>query len=246
MRDLTLSFPLVAVLCGVLFPSLVPATASSPVGDSLTPLQQVMAGATLASDELMQVYDLDVFRYFTLYDYDTDLKKAMFRKTPEYQSLLDSLKRAKDILLTGRWYLDVTEEWYRSDYDLDKGGFYFQVGDNGWTTAFDCRMPKTVGIFYFPSLVTTRKHTDLYGNDCYTYRLFTPMSPENGLVVESGSGVHVYLLFQVAAKREHSYTSVNALHLVTVNSSETCLDADAVRVVVANDQTGDVYFNKVY
>ena len=47
-------------------------------------INELTSNAVQADVKTNAIYDLDVFHYFELTDYDTELKRAVFKKTKEY------------------------------------------------------------------------------------------------------------------------------------------------------------------
>ena len=222
-------------------------TARAQVADSgrtQNQLEDVLRDAQPARDDFLTIYQLDVFSYFSLDQYDTDLKKAVFKKSSEYQLLLDSLKTLKKQIAGGRWY--VTPGWELTDYDVDAHGFHLILGLNTFSCPAEAQPPKSHGDFLFPSLPTKRvSYLPEYYPSQKQERLFLPMSEENGLAIETEGNARIYLLFAVAGVREVSYDYYLYGGDEYTNTG-TYLTTDSIRVVVGNASTGKVYFNKEY
>jgi hypothetical protein len=191
------------------------------------------------------IWDLDVFFYFDLYDdYKTPLQKAVFKKTPEYGELLDSLRTLKRQILSGRWYVDMTASvWEVSSYDIEAKGMrliHHLIWGYGEIAA---RSRKTCSEFFFPSLPT--KRVDGYLPVFKDEYLFLPMSEETGLAIETHeSNVRVYAVFSVIGQGEVRYNVLTRDG--TVESSAKYLTTDNVRLIVGNVSTGEVYFSRTY
>ena len=221
--------------------------------DSRRPLEKALAGAEPAGADFLTVCNSDVFRYFGLDEYDTDLKKAMFMKTPEYETLLDSLKTLKKRILAGRWYVDVREcppggysamAWTLTDYDVKSQGFDMILGINAGSPLVGLVYPRgSFGDFLFTSFPTNQVAADpvVYGSDAREERLFLPMSEESGLAVETGgTNIKVYVVFSVTDVKEVSCLS--AVGMV----SQKLLSTESVRIIIGNVSTGEVYFDRRY
>ena len=86
MRQLIIIFS--ACLWAFALPSLAQSQETTSVNDNS--LQRIIAGIEEGDYKLNAIYDLDVFSYFDFGDDnpDTDLKKQVFRKKPEYAEKL--------------------------------------------------------------------------------------------------------------------------------------------------------------
>jgi hypothetical protein len=51
-------------------------------------ISDLTANAEEANGQLISIYDLDVFAYFNISDYDTELKQAVYKKTEDYKTNL--------------------------------------------------------------------------------------------------------------------------------------------------------------
>ena len=226
--------------------------------DGRNPIEKVLDVAQPAVEGMKTVYQLDVIRYFSLLDeYDTDLKKAVFKKTPEYQALLDSLKSLKKQMLAGLWYVTVLrappggwvdEAWKTTDYDMESRGVRLILGMNYGSGYAAARAPKSFGDFLFSSLPTKRVSVDpeFYPANVKEERLLLPMSEENGLAVETDEeDIAVYVLFTIVGMEEASYYW-RSFGGEAYTMTDKLLTTESVRVVVANASTGDVYFNRRY
>jgi len=137
-------------------------------------LQENLAGVQQADNKLILIYNLDVFEYFDLggfgKEYDTDLKKQVFSKTPEYAEKLNDLRLKKTEMLTSLYYVTINK-FYTEEYDVKKKGFEINIGNVNYGAYGYARAPKSIptsypsggydekAAIYFPSLPTKNIRT---------------------------------------------------------------------------------------
>ncbi len=214
-------------------------------------ISEITANSTQATDDdLYSIYDLNVFAYFNLLEYDTELKKAVFKKTDNYKNYLDSLKVIKTTMLRTNYYIKLQEGFEDIDYDLKRKGFDLDLGqiwDLGLVRSkpqkfFDIyNYEKFVYLKTLPSKLVPDKEEHGY----FLEKLFIPLDDTLGLEIENNrSNVHVYLFFAISGKENVMYKLGKDENWH--NSQSNVLKSDKVRVVVGNDSTGRVYFDKTY
>jgi len=106
-----------------------------------------------------------------------------------------------------------------------------------------------VNIFLFSQLPTKNHSLDLFGPGVYEERLFLMMSEENGLEIENNpKPVSVYFIFRVTGKEtvRFKYLSAGSDGQDWFNLTSQLLTSKKVRVIAANEETGVIYFDKVY
>ena len=146
-------------------------------------LQEVIGGMEQADEKVDAIYDLDVFSYFDFGDDypETDLKKEVYRKTPEYKERLSELQKKKAQLVNTNYYVKLDEprpfEW--NDYDVKRRGFDIALAENWGEGTMDARAPKSISGFLFPPLPTKNYPQKEYGQGIYEERLF-PASKRGG------------------------------------------------------------------
>lgn len=217
-------------------------------------LKEVIIGTEMPNN-IYSIYKLDVFSYYNLqYEYDTELKKKVFTKTAEYQSKLNELKQIKQELLSAQLYttlpLHIDYFSYFSpqipDYDLNKKGFNIYIGSNQGRGTLMARAPKSINNIYFPSLPTRNSPYPEMGAGVFEEFLFLHISEENGLAVENNrTNVRIFFVFRI-----DSAETVKFKYLCETygwyDMELKLLTAKSVRVIAANTQNGDVYYNKSY
>src|ERR1035437_8941565 len=91
-------------------------------------ISDLVVNAKEGTAELESIYDLDVFSYYNLNDYNSDLKQAVFKKTEEYQNKLTELKSTKAEMLKTTYYVKLEKafgdsEYGSVNYDIKRKGF---------------------------------------------------------------------------------------------------------------------------
>lgn len=76
----------------------------------------------LETYQIINILNTDVFRYYKLKEYKTDLQKKVFKESPEYKKYETELRHTKDSLKKQRWYYVCDLE---SNYDITRKGFLF-------------------------------------------------------------------------------------------------------------------------
>lgn len=82
------------------------------------------------AERIKDVLNLDLFGYYSMSEYNSDLKRHMFSKTDEYRKKLDSLKLIKSKLLNSYYYLDAdinSRNHYAFKYNLFSKTFMFTI-----------------------------------------------------------------------------------------------------------------------
>lgn len=221
-------------------------------------LTDLTASAKEGTKELGMIYDLDVFRYFKLYDYDTELKKSLFKKTEEYQNYLKQLKEIKTEMLKTTYYINPYLQF--EDYDIKRKGFELDLGlmgANSTTAPKSFELPARMENeddnefsyslhIQFNALPTTQSksvYVNRVGYGGNRFKLFIPISEADGLEIENNrDNISLYFFFVPSA------TGI-FLHHWSSNESNTnsrIMKADKVRVVVANSSSGKIYYDKSY
>jgi len=191
-------------------------------------------------------YDLDVFKYFKLYDYDTELKQAVFKKTEEYQNKLTELKSIKAEMLKTTYYVKIEDKFNDNNYDIKRKGFDINLGSNWGMGTMSARTPKSVGGILFKALPTKQVAESTIGKGIYSEELFLPISEEEGLEIENDKGnIDIYFLFTPTGKEKSVIKFLNSDgYWYNINHND--IKSEKVRVVVANKSSGKIYFDKTY
>lgn len=202
-------------------------------------------------DKLYKIMTLDVFGYFDLSDYNTDLKKNMFMKTTEYTNKVNELKKLKHTSALRTYYVILKGERFK-DYDVNRKGFKVKLGENITLSGIINRWgpPKSISMILFPALPTESEESKsgLLPKGIKTEYLFLPMNEKNGLSVENNkSDTKAYLFFSPADAKKISYDHYAAGgNHGWLTIKDDCIIAKSVRVIVANEESGQIYLDKVY
>lgn len=234
----------------VLFITLISLTLTlSPVYSQQT-IEEITKDASelTDTDELLAIYNLDVFQYFNLSDdYDTPLKKERFKKTKEYKERLDELKKKRAELLKTTYYLVMNDAFATENYDINRKGFEISLN------ASYVQAPKTIVSYQDAKVLLrglptrTKRESNPFMNYTFIFEvMFLPMSEQKGLEIENDrENVSLYLFFRISGKERVTYIvrfPWGKEYIVTTD----LLTANRVRVVVANKATGKIYYDKVY
>lgn len=214
-------------------------------------ISDLTANAKEGTAELKAIYDLDVFSYFNLNDYDTELKQAVFKKTEDFQSKLTELKSIKTEMLKTTYYAKISEAFNRQNYDLKRKGFEIELGMNWGMGTMSARTPKSIyldngGYILLKALPSKQNAAPIMGQGVYTENLFFVMSEEAGLEVENDKeNIDVYFFFTPNGKEKSVFKFLNSdgnWYNITHNE----IKADKVRVVVANKSSGKILYDKSF
>lgn len=204
-----------------------------------------------ATYEIYSIYNLDVFRYFNLYDYNSDLEKAVYKSSEEYKRQLKELKLKKNDLLRTTYFIH-EEELFDSDYDIKKKGFYILIRSNYGFGTVSAQAPKSFGSpsssFQLKTLPSKNipLSYEIFGKGIMDEKLFLQMAPEIGLKIERNKkDVDVYFLFVPKGKETVKYQHNNMSH-GWFEMTEEVITINRVRIIVINKVDESVYFDKIY
>jgi hypothetical protein len=211
----------------------------------------LLANSTEATEKLYDIYDLNVFRYFGLTDYDTELKQTVFKKTSEYQSKLAELTISKAEMQKTTYYSKLSEAFGNVDYDVKRKGFEIETGSNFAAYRQNAKPPKSVYIHLDEECIILKALPTKQVSDSYSggkkEMFFISVDEENGLEIENDkANADIYFFFTPSGKEKSSSTYYVVNPMGTYNITGTYLKSDKVRVVVANKLSGKIYFDKVY
>lgn len=214
-------------------------------------ISDLKLNAKPANGDLYSIFDLDVFSYYNLHDYDSDLKKVIFKKTEEYQSKLTELKLFKSEMMKTTYYAKLVEAFNNVNYDIKRKGFEIEIGSDFAAYPQNAKPPKAIYIqgeelsIILKALPTKQVRDPYMGGK--QEMLFVSMTEESGLEIENNKqSIEAYFFFTPTGKEKNtsSYSIVSPPSIQTI--SDYYLKSDKVRVVVANNSTGIIYFDKTY
>ncbi len=218
-------------------------------------INSIIDTLTLASGQLYYIYDLDVFSYYNLTDYETDLQKEVYKKTPEYSQQFTELKKIKMQMFKKQYYIIKEDAFYSEDepvnYDIKNKGFYINMGSNVGRGTSSATPPKSVKIdendvqsltIYFKSLPTKMKQGYLGLEE----NLFIPIDEKKGLDIEKDrKNYEIYFIFTPSGKETVSFKYQDIMR-GTILCKVNTLKADKVRMLVVYKKTGDILYDKTY
>lgn len=220
-----------------------------------------------ATSDLEYIYDLDIFSYYNLKDYDTELKKSVFLKSEEGQNKFNELKNIKAEMQKTTYYVKLSHKFNDLDYNIQKKGFsiVFMEWVNAALSPSLAEAPKSIKIqseetndksvsrILLKSLPTKRIDiTEEYNSyrtrkveGIYSDELFLSMTEESGLKVENDrENTDLYFFFTPNGREKSIFKSFASekWNDITRNS----LKADKVRIVVANSLSNKILLDKSF
>ena len=210
-------------------------------------LSHLTANSKEATEQLNAIYDLDVFSYFKLYDYNTELKQLVFKKTEEYQTKLAELKNVKTEMFKTTYFTTMDEAFTSyTNYDIKRMGFEIDLGSNLGVGTMSARTPNSINGFLFKALPSKQVPDPIIGQGINSEKLFLPMTEEAGLDIENDKeNIQLYFFFTPSGKEKSVFKFLNS-DGSWYNITHNDLKADKVRIVVANKSSGKIYFDKAY
>lgn len=217
--------------------------------------------ATECDSKIMYIYNNDILKYYDLTnEYDTPLKFEIYKNTQDYKTkytVLDSIKNGVFYKKTNPMYVD--EGWNKTkwEYDIEKKGFnmIFNHSSNG-------RPPKNIYIsgdhdngfnkfnIYLKSLPTNLvKSSSTWKTNMWTEYLFIPMNETFGLELEEEKdNLMIYFIVNLenVEKIKFQWVNTGRLPFEDVVSTESVVCSSIVRVLIINDVTKVIYFDRTY
>ncbi len=213
---------------------------------------------------IYSIFYLDVFKYFTLKGYSTDLQIKVFKETEEYKGYLNKLKTLRNEMLH-TVYSHVRERAFsKIAYDVKRRGFTILLRQNmargfsGYDESIAIP-PKSLKIEDERFIVLKGLPTKEVGNELgnflcagagvtggtvYDEQLFLQIDERNGLEIEKNPDVNVYFLFTPDHHEVFTYRFCNFWRWFTAKND--AIAANKVRIVVANQLSGKVYYDKTF
>jgi hypothetical protein len=133
------------------------------------------------------------------------------------------------------------------DYNIKKGGFDIPLYSESSLGSEDSMSSKTIKNIYFPSLptkiITYRDNST--GIDFKWEVLPVKINKSIGtLIEEKRDEIIIYLIFQINGKKNVSFDYY--YEGGWFKSSKEHLFSDKVRLIMVNDKTGEIYYDKEY
>jgi len=235
---------------------------SSIYGQTKNPkilLQDILKGAKEPDVLVYSIFDLDVFSYYSITEYDTELKRAVYKKTNDYKERVGTLKKMKAEMLKTKYYVKLTNITMESnfplssDYDLTKKGFLIKLRNSYGVGTLSFVPPKSVMFgtlrnedlyIYFKSL-PIKKNKNFFGTEDDYF--FASVNEETGLKMENNkNSIDVYFLFTVTGKEKVFSKFLEMNSGLFYDMDILLLKSENVRVIIVNKTTDEVYFDKLY
>jgi hypothetical protein len=220
----------------------------------------------LSSPSLYSIFKQNVFKYYDLNQYDTELKQATFKKTIEYQNYLSELIKIKANVSNSIYYIRIEDVFVNCNYDIKKQGFdielcvfdfgmlasntsqqkiiYLESSKERIKSAFSSEprnnFPIEENLIRIKSIPSRTIHSNKLSQST-AEKVFISMSEENGLKIEENKyDIELYLLFTPKGIEQLSFPFLKS------KSSKSVLVAEKTRMIVCNKKTGVVYYDKIY
>jgi len=207
--------------------------------------------------KLYAVYDLDIFKYFGLEQYDTDLRKEVFKRTVEGQFMLNEVKKKRSKMFSTMYYaVNNSFSGQRgtaifTNYDVQRKGIYAYLYPHSDFGTANAQAPKSIRMRTSSGemgILMKALPTETLGKYVSYEYVFLPMTEENGLEVENEkeSDLEVYYFFTPSGRERVEYRFYNMGDRYWYTMTENLIKADKIRVVLANKVSGKIYSNKSY
>lgn len=194
------------------------------------------------------IFGLDVFAYYDLNNtYPDGADKKAFMKSDDYKALLKELKeiKASHSDIEFKTWISFVNYCY---FDQKSGEFRIRLASNTATT--DAAVPKMINEIHFPKLPTKWLKDESAGFEKAQYEVFAFKAEKNksDLIQKNTGDIRVYLLFKPTGVKKVSYTLYTEAfgEWTAEKGSADALYADQVRIILINQTTSEVYFDKVY
>lgn len=232
---------------------------SKEVSEKVSPLDAIIQKAEKADyKKLVAIYKLDVFQYFNLSQYDTDLKKSAFKKSDEYKDKLILLKAMK--LPKKQYFIEIDCELsgWSDSASGSAGSLYYNMKKKGFEICLGSSPPQgIVGEGYeFKSLPLKYINaiTTLVNRQVRDEILFIPIKEDEAIEIENGvNNIKLYLTFRVKGTVNHKIMSTGDEYFNNPNyklgywgETQDFIIGNPIRVVLANINSGKVYYDKTY
>jgi len=226
--------------------------------------QQVFSNKSISIDFILNkclkaditvyhIFYLDVLAYYKINDYDTDLKKKVFKKSSEYQNHLKKLKSMRAEMLKSTYYVKLEGLFNETDYELKRKGFDITIGQNYGMGTIAAKPPKSVCVDGERSFIQLKsipsKQVNFWEEGTKNEKLFVPVNETNGLEIEENKkNIDIYFLFTPSGQKTVKYKYNNfgfdfgGWYIIT----DKVITASKVRMIVVNRMTEKIYFDKIY
>ncbi len=203
-------------------------------------------------------FDSEAICNAELAKYNTELKLTMFKESDEYKQMLkkingeynqklEELKELRETIKSNFFYIDLLKYnisyWPLpplyinsiSDYNINKGGFFFLLG----LDELKFKELKAIGIFELKPFPFDKLDDiyEIYNRKLFPMSFFLPMSKIEGLKFEDiRSKIKATIIFKPCMVKNYKYGD-NDYKLIAINK---------LRFIISEPETNTVYFDKVF
>lgn len=223
--------------------------------------------------QIIDILNLDIYRYYNLSSYNTPLKKQIFEASDEYINYMKDIQLKKTFieksnLIVVNTYTDnsvyfhdrLSKYLILGNYNLTQHGFTFRFNSTNESSLTDitCYLPKKTfrcgnGREFFLNLNTTqiplisKKYLTnaLYKFYDYGEEIFIPVDKTDALEIENNP-TYVAVCFIALDKIKPMKWIYKTSVMLENNENYGMLSTDKVRMIVLNIDTGKIYFDKIY
>lgn len=222
--------------------------------------------------KIMDILNLDVYRYYNLNGYNTPLKMQLFEESEEYKNLKKDLLQKK--LATEKSNFAIYNTYTNNpdyfheklsryliigSYDLKSEGFTFKFNSTNQNSLSDVSINTPVKTFRcgngseifmnFNSVqlpLTPKKYVTnaMYGFTSYGEEMFLPMDKSSALGIEDNPKNVIFCFITLDKIKGQKWTKEKSGF--DSDSQYGILSSDRVKMVVMNTETGKIYFEKIY
>lgn len=175
----------------------------------------------LHADQVYYIVKEDIFNFFKkeTEQYNTDLKRKVYLNSDEAKYLINKIKGYKELILNHRFSKVLKpKDYYLSEYDIDKGGFYLPLTANFGIGTITAKYPKSILGFCTES-ISTIKESFLGSEELALFKAFLAVDEEIAIKIEGNVNIKILFEFDVTGSviREYSFigTGLNQRYIIT-------------------------------
>ncbi len=223
--------------------------------------------------QIIDVLNLDIYRYYNLSSYNTPLKKQVFETSDEYKKYMKNIQLKKTFIEKSNFivvntYTDNLKYFHDNlskylisgNYSLSKHGFTFRfngINENDVelryspnNREFRCGNGSEVYLNLSSTqipLVSKKYFTGsmLYVSYDYGEEMFIPLNKTDALEIENDPTPVVVCFIAIDKIRAIKWLYKTPT-VINTNENYGMLSTDKVRMIVLNINTGKIYFDKIY